>query len=89
MIGRTFKQADLHFNCFNRPTACLKQLRYQACNLPITDVKMPEMDGIKLHAKAKLMFPSLPILIIAGHGDISLTAKVISSHLFVPIFYLP
>jgi FixJ family two-component response regulator len=75
MVGRTFEQAELHFNCFNRAIACLKQLRYQTCDLLITDVKMPEMDGIELLAKAKLMFPSLPVLIVTGYGDIPLTKR--------------
>jgi FixJ family two-component response regulator len=75
MVGRTLEQAKFHFNCFNRATACLKQLRSQTCDLLITDLKMPEMDGIELLAKAKLMFPSLPVLIITGYGDIPLTAK--------------
>jgi DNA-binding NtrC family response regulator len=61
MVGKTFEQVDLHYNCFNRVIACPKQLPSHTCDVLITDVKMPEMNDIKLLAKAKLMFPSLPV----------------------------
>ncbi|MCP4665512.1 MAG: response regulator [Deltaproteobacteria bacterium] len=35
-------------------------------DLIITDYKMPEMDGVELIQKAKELFPSMPILMVAG-----------------------
>lgn len=36
----------------------------------ITDILMPEMDGIELVCEAKLKHPDLPILLISGGGDL-------------------
>ncbi|MBN2331991.1 MAG: response regulator [Deltaproteobacteria bacterium] len=36
--------------------------------LVITDIKMPEMDGIQLIREAKKLFPDLPFVIASGYG---------------------
>ena len=48
MVSRILEQADLKVSCFASGRECLKQLRCRTCDLLITDVKMPEMDGIEL-----------------------------------------
>ena len=41
----------------------------------VTDVKMPEMDGISLLKEAKRIAPWLPVLVITGYGDVPLAVK--------------
>jgi DNA-binding NtrC family response regulator len=41
----------------------------------ITDLKMPEMDGLTLMAQLRQRRPSTPILVITGHGEQELRAK--------------
>lgn len=41
----------------------------------ITDVRMPEMTGIDLLRHVKKTHPDLPVIIITGHGDISLAVE--------------
>jgi two-component system response regulator FixJ len=77
MVSRTLEQAGFHFNCFTSAAACLKELRSLTCDLLITDVKMPAMDGIELLTKVKLMLPSLPVLVVTGYGDIPLAVKAL------------
>lgn len=48
--------------------ACLKLLRTQPVDLLITDVFMPELDGIEVIASARKEFADLPILAISGGG---------------------
>ena len=38
----------------------------------VTDVRMPEITGIDLLKKVKQVRPELPVIVITGHGDISL-----------------
>lgn len=40
-------------------------------NLVITDIKMPNMDGITLARKTQEIAPSLPIILTTGYADIS------------------
>jgi len=77
MVGRTLEQAGLKVSCFARAAECLKQLHSQTCDLLITDVKMPEMDGIELLTKVKHIIPSLPVLVITGYGDIPMAVKAL------------
>jgi FixJ family two-component response regulator len=76
MVSRTLEQHGLKVSCFACATECLKQLRGQPCDLLITDVKMPEMDGIELLTEVKRIIPSLPVLVLSGYGDVPMAATV-------------
>ena len=43
--------------------------------LVLTDIKMPNMDGIELLQKVKHENPETEVIMITGHGDIALTIK--------------
>ena len=79
MVGRTLEQAGLKVSCFAYAAECLKQLRCQTCDLLITDVKMPEMDGIELLTEVKRIIPSMPVLVITGYGDIPMAVKALKA----------
>jgi CheY-like chemotaxis protein len=46
----------------------LASLDHMAVNLIITDIIMPEMEGIELILNARASFPNLPIIAISGGG---------------------
>jgi len=77
MVGMTLEQAGLKVSCFAFGSECLKQLRSQECDLLITDVKMPEMDGIELLTEVKRIIPSLPVLVVTGYGDIPMAVEAL------------
>ena len=76
-VGRTLKQVGAKVSCFACAADCLEKLRNQRCDLLITDVKMPGMDGIELLRKVKCLVPSLPVLVITGYGDISMAVEAL------------
>lgn len=41
----------------------------------ITDVRMPEIDGIELLRKVREMQSMLPVIVITGHGDVPLAVE--------------
>ena len=41
----------------------------------LTDVKLPGMDGLGLLERAKLVDPDMPVMLVTGHGDISMAVK--------------
>ena len=41
----------------------------------LTDIKMPEMDGIELLRRIKKMSPDTEVILITGHGDMDLAIK--------------
>jgi len=77
VVARTLEQLGLKVSCFAHAGECLEELRSRTCDLLITDVKMPEMDGIELLTKVKCMIPSLPVLVITGYGDIAMAVKAL------------
>ncbi|MBN2181269.1 MAG: response regulator transcription factor [Sedimentisphaerales bacterium] len=70
VVGETLEQLGSKVRCFAKASECLEQIETQRCDLLITDVKMPEMNGIELLIKAKRIAPWLPVLIVTGYGDI-------------------
>ena len=44
-------------------------------SIVLTDIKMPEMDGIELLRRLKKLSPDTEVIMITGHGDIDLAIK--------------
>ncbi len=78
-VSRTLEGSGYKVSCFANAAACLEKLRMQSCDLLITDVRMPGMDGIELVRKAKHVVPWLPILVITGYGDIPMAVRVVKA----------
>ena len=76
-VCRTLGQLGSEVSCFARAADSLEQLRKRRCDLLITDVKMPEMDGLELLAEVKRILPKLPVLVITGYGDIPMAVKAL------------
>jgi two-component system response regulator FixJ len=74
-VAKTLKRLGVEVTCFARATDCLEQLGIQTCDLLVTDVKMPEMDGITLLKEAKRIAPWLPVLVVTGYGDVPLAVE--------------
>jgi len=74
---QTLELADLEvIPCANAEEA----LAHVASDWPgvvITDVKMPRVDGFQLMAKLRKLDPDLPVVLVTGHGDISMAVQAI------------
>ncbi|MBN1972103.1 MAG: response regulator transcription factor [Sedimentisphaerales bacterium] len=79
VISETLEQLDVKVTCFAGGPECLEQIESQGCDMLITDLKMPGMDGLELMRKAKELAPWLPVLVITAYGDIPLAVKTVKS----------
>ncbi len=70
VVEETLEQLDSRVSCFASAEDCLEQLGSQRCDLLITDMKMPGMNGIELLKEVKSFAPWLPVLLVTGYGDI-------------------
>jgi two-component system C4-dicarboxylate transport response regulator DctD len=79
VICETLMQYEINATCFAREKDCLKELKFNRCDLLITDLMMPETDGIELMQKARHLIPYLPVIVITGYGDIPTAVSAIKA----------
>ena len=66
------KTAGVSVRGFESAKAFLEIMPQIRSGCVITDVRMPEITGIELLRRVKETNPDLPVIVITGHGDISL-----------------
>jgi two-component system response regulator FixJ len=69
------KTAGIAVRGFESAKAFLEVLPQVSSGCIITDVRMPEITGIELLQKVKSLKPHLPVIVVTGHGDISLAVE--------------
>ena len=77
VASTTLKSVGYDVKCFENGDECLSMLGSENCNLLITDVKMPGMDGLELLQKARQCAPWIPVLVITGYGDVSMAVRAL------------
>ena len=78
-MARALSALGCEINCFESAPECLKQLRSLECDLLVTDVRMPEMDGIELLTEARKVVPYLPVLVVTAYADVQLAVKALKA----------
>ena len=74
-VQDTLDDCEIAVRCFIHPAECLAQLRSGRCDLLITDLEMPEENGMDLLREVRELAPWIPVLMVAGYGDIPTAVK--------------
>ncbi len=61
----------------SRGDEALRRLDAERFDLVLTDLKMPDMDGLEVLKKIKEKWPHIPVIIITGYGTISTAVQAI------------
>ena len=69
------KTAGVNVRTFESGKAFLDMLPQIRSGCVVTDVRMPEITGIDVLKRVKETNPDLPVIVITGHGDISLAVE--------------
>ena len=84
-LTRALEKVDYEVKAVDRGTAALPLLESEAFDLLLTDIVMPEMDGIELAQRAAVSAPDMRVMFITGFAAVALkagsaapTAKVLS-----------
>jgi len=56
---------------YSEPAQVIEHLKKASADLLLTDLKMPEMDGLELLQQAKVLDPALNVVMITGQGTVN------------------
>jgi two-component system cell cycle response regulator CpdR len=73
-LVRALTQAGYEVVSFDNGRSAYERLRAEPFELLLTDIVMPEMDGIELARRATDFAPDLKVMFITGFAAVALTA---------------
>jgi len=73
-LTRALERSGYAVSAVDRGTAAIPLLQTEPFDLLLTDIVMPEMDGIELAQKASEMCPELRVMFITGFAAVTLKA---------------
>jgi two-component system cell cycle response regulator CpdR len=74
-LARALENAGYEVVAVDRGTAALPWLETEAFDLLLTDIVMPEMDGIELAQRCANISPQTKVMFITGFAAVSLKAS--------------
>jgi two-component system, cell cycle response regulator CpdR len=73
-LARALERVGYFVTSVDRGTAALPLLESESFDLLLTDIVMPEMDGIELAQKAAVIAPDMRVMFITGFAAVALKA---------------
>lgn len=70
VLERALKQTNLNTRSFTNGAQVLKALAKEQPDVIITDIRMPEIDGLALMQKLDQQHPDIPVIIMTAHSDL-------------------
>ncbi len=74
-LARALEKVGYSVTAVDRGTAALPLLESEAFDLLLTDIVMPEMDGIELAQQAAVVAPDMRVMFITGFAAVALKAS--------------
>ncbi|TZG29309.1 cell cycle two-component system response regulator CpdR [Sphingomonas montanisoli] len=71
-LSRALEKTGYTVTTVDRGTAALPLLESQRFDLLLTDIVMPEMDGIELAQRASVLAPEMRVMFITGFAAVAL-----------------
>jgi two-component system cell cycle response regulator CpdR len=79
-LTRALERVGYSVTAVDRGTAALPLLQQESFELLLTDIVMPEMDGIELAQRASEIAPGMRVMFITGFAAVALKAGVGPPH---------
>lgn len=79
VVSEILEESGFEVCVFNNASDCLERMRACICDLLITDLKMPDFDGIEILKRVKSFAPWIPVLVLTGYGDIPTAVTAIKA----------
>jgi two-component system C4-dicarboxylate transport response regulator DctD len=75
--AQTLELADLKVETFSSAKAALQRISPDFNGILLTDIRMPDMDGIELMRESLKIDAKLPVILISGHADVATAVNAI------------
>ena len=79
LLNRVLTREGYETSAVGSGAQALRLVASERFDLVVTDIKMPEMDGLQLLAELKEYEPSLPIIVITAYGTIENAVQALRS----------
>ncbi len=73
-LARALERTGYSVTSVDRGTAALPLIENESFDLLLTDIVMPEMDGIELAQRANVIAPTMRVMFITGFAAVTLKA---------------
>jgi two-component system response regulator FixJ len=78
-ISFLFEMSGIPARTYDGPSAFLAAVGDLADGCIITDVRMPQMNGLELMRRIREMGVAMPVIVMTGHGDVPLAVEAMKS----------
>ncbi len=73
--GQTFQLEELPVQLFSGAQDLLKLVNREFDGVVVTDIRMPQMDGVQLLEAVQAIDTAFPVIMVTGHGDVDLAVQ--------------
>ncbi|MCA9215214.1 MAG: response regulator [Planctomycetales bacterium] len=77
MIGGMLRKSGMQVRLAENGSGALKQLSGSLPDVVLTDMQMPEMNGLELVQAIRMQYPLVPVILMTGHGSEALAARAL------------
>ena len=74
---QTFELAGVDVTAVAGGREALKHIQRDFAGVVVTDIRMPDLDGVALLEEVLAIDPDIPVVLVTGHGDVDLAVKCI------------
>ncbi|HEV8408194.1 MAG TPA: response regulator, partial [Sphingomicrobium sp.] len=78
-VGFALKTSGFHVRAYKSGDELLKSVPHLESGCVLLDIRMPGMDGLEVQAALRDKGITLPVIIMTGHGDVTLAVQAMKA----------
>lgn len=75
--GQSLDLAGLNVRSYSSAREALIEINPEFDGVVVTDIRMPEIDGLQLLKAVQAIDPAIPVILITGHGDVPMAVAAL------------